>query len=464
MKEILLTMKEQNIYQIIKRLVENNGNKKRAAIRLGCSIRNINLLIKKYNEKGKAGFSHGNKQRQPSKALSKEIKRKIIKLYEEKYYDFNWKHFCEKLNEVENIKITYNPLYRLLKENGNISRLAFRRTRRAKAKELERKKKLTDTDKKVIQDDLLLDSVDSHPRKPRAKYFGEVIQMDASGMIWFEDVFATLHLAVDDSTGEVVGAYFTPQETLKGYYNVLYQILTNYGIPNKFLTDNRTVFIYKHKNNPTIEHDTYTQFGYACQQLGIQIETSSIPQVKGRIERFNGTFQRRLPQELRIAKIKTIEEANQFLKSYLKDFNKRFALHHNDTTSVFEEKPSISEINKRLAIVVPRKFDSGSAIKFMNEYYLATGANENNIICFKKGTEGLVIKTFDEKLYVSVGEKLYSLKLLDKKEKVSKEFDNELPKKPRIIYIPPMEHPFKRQSFIKYLEKIKHQQDFQANV
>lgn len=74
---------------------------------------------------------------------------------------------------------------------------------------------------------------------------GKMIQMDASSLEWIKDQVWHLHLAVDDATGEVVGAYFDYQETLNGYYNVLYQILTNYGIPAMFYTDRRTVFEYK---------------------------------------------------------------------------------------------------------------------------------------------------------------------------------------------------------------------------
>lgn len=87
-------------------------------------------------------------------------------------------------------------------------------TRRAKKKELEAKNKLTEIDKNIIIDDHILDSENSHPRKPRAKYFGELIQMDASGIVWFGDTYATLHLAVDDASGTVVGAFFDYQETL----------------------------------------------------------------------------------------------------------------------------------------------------------------------------------------------------------------------------------------------------------
>ena len=86
MKEVILTMKEMNIYQIIKKLVETNGNKKRTAIRIDCRIRNINLLITKYKEKGKAGFSHGNKLRKPKATISIRIRNNIVNLYEKKYF------------------------------------------------------------------------------------------------------------------------------------------------------------------------------------------------------------------------------------------------------------------------------------------------------------------------------------------------------------------------------------------
>ena len=81
----------------------------------------------------------------------------------------------------------------------------------------------------------IIDSKNAHPRRPRCKYMGEMIQMDASSFEWIDGHIWHLHLAVDDATGEVVGAYFDTQETLNGYYNVFYQILTNYGIPAMFI-------------------------------------------------------------------------------------------------------------------------------------------------------------------------------------------------------------------------------------
>ena len=264
MKRVDLNMKEKSIYEVIKKLVDTNGNKNRAAIKLGVTPRYINKLIIKYKTEGKAGFIHKNSGRKPKATIDDNTRSLIIKLYKEKYYDYNWYHFTEKLNDDEGIKITYTPLRHILTSAGYISPLCNKSTRKAKKKELENKKKLNEVDKNLIIDDHILDSESSHPRKPRAKYFGEVIQMDASGICWFNNIYATLHLAVDDATGTVVGAFFDYQETLWGYYNVLKQILENYGIPASFLTDNRTVFTYKSNPNPTDENDTYTQFAYAC--------------------------------------------------------------------------------------------------------------------------------------------------------------------------------------------------------
>ena len=134
---------------------------------------------------------------------------------------------------------------------------------------------------------------DSHPRGEKPKYFGETIEQDGSIHMWFGGIKTCLHLVIDKVTSTIVVAYFDKQETLNGYYHAFHQILTNYGIPYKFLTDNRTVFNYMSLNpdKRTSEKDVLTQYGYACKQLGVEIETTSVSQAKGLIERTNGTFQ-----------------------------------------------------------------------------------------------------------------------------------------------------------------------------
>ena len=121
MKKVELRVMEQIKYETIKNLVDNNGNKQRAAIKLRISLRQVNRLIQIYKTKGKAGFVHGNRGRLPKKTISQEIKEKIIKLYKEKYYDANFKHFQELLKEYENIEISYTALYTLFRQNNILS-------------------------------------------------------------------------------------------------------------------------------------------------------------------------------------------------------------------------------------------------------------------------------------------------------------------------------------------------------
>lgn len=302
----------------------------------------------------------------------------------------------------------------------------------------------------------MIDSTRAHPRRPRCKYFGEMIQMDASSYEWVPDSQWHLHVAVDDATGSVVGAYFDTQETLDGYYNVFYQILNNYGIPAMFYTDRRTVFEYKRKNNAFDNGATYTQFAYACKNLGVAIQMTSIAQAKGRVERMNQTFQSRLPVELRRAHISNIEEANEFLKSYLEKFNNQFALYLNTTKSVFEEQPADEKINHLLAKLSERKIDSGHCVKYKNKYYLpVTGAGVKT--CLKKKSTCMVIEAFDGKLYGNILDQIYALEEVASHEKVSKEFDAEVEQSgQKKKYIPPLNHPWRLDGFLLFKARQKH--------
>ena len=322
MRKVELRMNEEYKYRIIKKLVETDGNKKRAASKLNCTVRTVNRLIIKYKSEGKSAFIHGNRGRIPSTAISLDTKNKIISLYINEYSNANFSHFCEIVHREFNIKISDTTLNKWLREEDIISPKARRRTKKLLKQQL--KSKMKNSKSKKIKNDIknsiaLIDEKDAHPRRPRSKYVGEMIQMDASSFHWIDNELWHLHVAIDDADGKIVGAYFDYQETLKGYYNVLHQILTNHGIPALFYTDRRTVFEYKRKDRAFDDEDTFTQLSYACHNLGIDIKTTSVPQAKGRVERLNQTLQSRLPVELKYARITNIEDANKFLNSYIKN-------------------------------------------------------------------------------------------------------------------------------------------------
>lgn len=461
MRKVYLRMNEQKKYEIIKDVVYKRISVHRASVLLNCSIRNIYKLKCLFLTKGKEGFIHGNRNRKPSTTLPDNLVNEIITLYSNKYFDSNFNHFRELLNDI-GIKVSYNVLHQVLTTAGFISPKCHRVTRRNKNKELkkklENKVKLSGPEMDYIAVSNLQDPLLSHPRKPRAKYFGELLQMDASEHLWFGQTKSFLHVAIDDCTGAILGAYFDAQETLNGYYQVLYQILTTEGIPAKFLTDNRTIFEYNKLKNPSDEKDTFTQFGYACHQLGIELITSSVPQVKGRVERLFQTLQSRLIVELRLAGIKNVQEANDFLPSFLLNFNNRFSVHSNYTTSVFVKQLSKDKINYTLAIITKRVVDNGNAIKYNNNYYQFF--EDDKLVCIKPKTKCFVLEAFDGSLVASVGETIYLLRQLERTKTHSNTFDIEELKKPPYTGHKPKDcHPWtyysykarKRRKELKYI-------------
>lgn len=450
LKRIDLRMNEQQKYEVIKSLVDHEGNKKAAALKLGCTLRTINRLIKKYKEQGKEAFVHGNRGRKPAHTISDELAADIINIYNNKYYDATFSYACELLAEHDGIFISPSALTSIMYKNNITSPRTTKAVRKRITERLKEEQKLAKSKKEADRvQTAIVEIEDAHSRRPRSAYFGEMLQMDASLHFWFGNKKSQLHIAIDDSTGHIVGAYFDHQETLNGYYHVFHQILTSYGIPAMFYTDRRTVFEYKQSRSTKVENDSFTQFSYACKQLGVDIKTTSIPQAKGRVERAFQTLQQRLPIALRLAGITELSEANVFLNSYIKKYNAKFALPINNTKSVFEKQPDIELINQTLAVLTERTVDSGHCIRFRKNYYKTMDAYGLQTH-YRQGTKGLVIETFDKRLLFSTNEKVYELELVPEHERHSKEFDYSTAEKPRKRNIPSPKHPWRSDTFLKF--------------
>ena len=168
MRKVKLRMNEQRKYELIKELVDHEGNKKRVALQLGITTRQVNRLINIYNEKGKSGFVHGNRGKCPTKTLDKSFSEGIIILYKTKYQGFNFRHFKEYLEEEENIHVSYNFIYETLTKVGILSPKARKRTKKEfKKQQLLQEKKINlamtnDEIETIVNHELALE--DSHPR------------------------------------------------------------------------------------------------------------------------------------------------------------------------------------------------------------------------------------------------------------------------------------------------------------
>lgn len=419
MRKVELTMNEQTKYEMVKHFVDNGErNIKRLSIKLNCSLKTAYNYVKKYKLNGKEAFSHGNHKNKPITTIDESIGKKIIEIYTNISNDTNviFRHFLLILERDFNIKVSYTFLHKLLSSNLFYSPKCKKSTRSKRNKLIKQKlnenKKLTEVEEAIVADHLL-DSSLAHPRKERSKNFGELLQMDASVHKWFGNKKTYLHAAIDDCTGKIVGAFFDEQETLNGYYHITKQILTKYGIPAQILTDNRTIFNYIKKGKGSLERDTFTQYGFMCHRLGIALQTSSTPQVKGWVERLFQTLQSRLTTELCLAKIENITDANEFLISYIEQFNDEFSLPYNNTINSFENQLDNYDLDECLAVVSHRKVDSGAVIKYENKYYKFFNDKGIQIFPYQKA-DCLVIKKFNGEIVAMLEHNVYHLEEFEK--------------------------------------------------
>ena len=276
--------------------------------------------------------------------------------------------------------------------------------------------------------------------------------MDACSKTWNSAFFAHLHLAIDNCTGMIVGGFFDNQETIKGYYNVFKQILTNYGIPMCFKTDKRTVFTFESSKQKNDENNTMIQFAYCCKTLGCELQCSSIPQFKAMIERANGTFQDRLNTELTIHNITSLKDANDYLINiFIPKFNDKFALDPKLYNTVFV---SIDKqmIDYHLSILSRRVVLKGCIISYKNnKYYMLNDYDER--ILFSPGTKCLVIETLNNELFCNIDNQTYHLKLFTGNENFI--YGNQrtpFEKREKKHSKPPITHPWRLSNYDSFQE------------
>ena len=419
--------------EVMKMVVDGERSILWAAAKLKRSEKTIRRYRKELLENPNADLVHKNRGREPANKADHEL---IWNLYCTKYYGMNITFFCEKLEENENIKISEGLVRLIFKEHDEFSVRAWHKTKNELRKRLRELKKLTKQQKEVL---VQLEAEPyirtTHPTQPRSKYFGEELQMDASIHLWFGTKKCALHTAIDDATGIIVGAWFDYQETRNGYYQITKQFLTKYGLPLLIKTDKRTVFEYKKKNDKDMAEDTMTQYEHVCQTLGIELQCSSSPQFKPRVERSYGTLQGRLPFELKEAGITTIEEANDFLKKYIKKFNEQFAI-SKGIKSVWV-KVTKEQIDSALVTIAKRTVDCGNGIRLNNKYY-GTFDSYGNQIFIKPKTKVSVITMMNGAVYAMHDDKLLALDIIPDREKISDRMDFDMEKPViRKKYIPP---------------------------
>lgn len=334
-----MNMNELQRVKVMERLCAGDLSNQEAADELGICRRQIIRLKKKYTKQGDRGLIHGNRGRQPRHSLKDETRAAVLSLYQQKYYDFNFSHFTERLNEEEGISISRSSVARILKAEGITSK-----------KSVKRKPRL-------------------HRSRPRRASAGELWQTDATPFQWFEgdDKYYTVHAYIDDATGVVVGAYFTKNECTLGYVEALKQGMEEYGMPQAIYSDRHTIFRspkeLSEEERAEGKKKPLTNFGMGMVELGIHQAFARTPQAKGRIERLWGTFHDRLTAELRLSGIRDIEKANQFLPQFLARHNEKFAVGAQEEP-VYVPLGRKIDFNLLFAQRDTRKTDNGGVISY----------------------------------------------------------------------------------------------------
>jgi hypothetical protein len=220
----------------------------------------------------------------------------VFTLYREKYFDLNVRHFHEKLREQHQVRLSYTWVKKALQMAGLVKKHTKRGVHRR--------------------------------RRPRRPLPGMLLHLDGSSHAWFQDDRRyDLLVILDDATSEIYYAQLVEQESTATVMIALREVIERKGAFCALYSDRASHFFHTAKAGQPVDRTRPTQVGRALQELGIQMIPAYSPQARGRSERSFGTWQGRLPQELRLRNLRTLQAANEFLRdSYVEEFNAHFAV------------------------------------------------------------------------------------------------------------------------------------------
>src|ERR1041385_7907576 len=293
------------VQEVILRAIAKQITWWQAAEIIGISDRQLRRWQRRYEEHGYTGLIDRRRGRVSERQVPLTTVEEVLRLYKEQYFDFNVRHFHEKLVADHNIKLSYTWVKRALQGAGLV--------KKGRKRGVHRK------------------------RRPRRPLPGMLLHIDGSQHQWFCDHrWYDLLVIMDDATSEIYYAQLVEQESTQTVMLGLRQVLEERGLFCALYSDRASHFFLTPKAGETVDHDRLTQVGRALRELGVQLIPAYSPQARGRSERGFGTWQGRLPQELRVRGLTTIESANQFLQQeYCREFTQRFGVAASDQGTAF---------------------------------------------------------------------------------------------------------------------------------
>ncbi len=347
---ITMTNKDAKRYNIVNSLIANRIDGTEAAKQLDLSVRQTKRIKAAVALSGIKGVIHGNRGRDSHNKINSNILKNAKKHLKKIYYDFNPLLAQEHLRDDQKIQLSKETVRQLMI-----------------AEKLWCPRKKTDAKKYFW--------------RKRKDNYGEIEQFDGSYHNWFEgrnEVMVGLEqcllLSVDDATGKITKAVFEYDEGVVPVFKFWKGYFEDTGLPNAIYLDKFSTYKVNHKN--AVDNKEFmTQFERAMNQLGVRVIHANTPQAKGRVEKMNGTLQRRLVKEMRLNKINTIEDANKFLNEiFIPKFNRQFAVapaKQNDLHQKLNTKEK-DGLDKILSIQSERTIGNDYTIQFKNQYFQLT--------------------------------------------------------------------------------------------
>src|SRR5437773_514441 len=276
-----------------------------AAEIIGVSDRTMRRWRQRLEKHGYSGLRDRRKGKASFRRVPLETVEQVLELYREKYFDLNMRHFHEKLREEHHIELSYTWVQQALQGAGLVAQRRKRGPHRR--------------------------------RRPRRPMPGMLLHIDGSKHRWLnDDRWYDLIVILDDATSEIYYAQLVEEESTRTVMAGLREVIEQQGVFCALYSDRASHFFLTPKADEPVDHTRLSQVGRALRQLGIQMIPAYSPQARGRSERGFGTWQGRLPQELRLRKITTATAANRFLREeYVKEFNRRFSVKASERGTAF---------------------------------------------------------------------------------------------------------------------------------
>ncbi len=362
----------------VKGLYNHKYTLKQASESTGYTIVHLCRLRKQYEVYGAKIFEHGNKGRVSNRKIDTKLRQRIACIYSAQYSDVNFSYFQKCLKEFEGISIGLSTLRNIMKEYGLVS---------PEARKIKKKK--------IV-----------HRPRLRRDCEGDLLQVDGTPFAWFykfgDDKRYCLSGGIDDATGKITGLYFTENECLYGYLEVLRQTCNSYGVPREVYSDRAAIFCFTPRGPKLAQweklevmHEKRTQWQRICEELHIHQILAWSPEAKGRVERMWRTIQGQLPIWLYKNNVKTVEEANKIIAKYIKSFNDSYAVKAADDDNFYIDAPA--NLNDILCAQFPRRADGRGCITFQGTTFYAPKAPDFSrrdvLLCINES--GLYVKYMD---------------------------------------------------------------------